>query len=461
MQAVREIYRAYAGRWDSWRIQSVNRRIFSAIVTVGGFTVLIKLIVAGKEVVVANQFGTGDALDAFLIAFLLPSFAINVVAWSFNAALIPTFIQVREHEGREASQRLFSSVMVWSTGLLIAVSALLAVAAPYILPILGSGFSPEKLELTRSLFFVLLATLTVSGLATIWGAILNASERFALVALAPMMTPVITVVALLVMGKVWGIYSLAVGTVCGVVLEAAVLSRGLRRHGFSIIPRWHGMDPAMKQIINQYAPMIAGAFLMGSTTLVDQTMAAMLGPGSVSALSYGNKVVAFAMGIGAMALSTAVLPHFSRMVAVRDWIGVRHTLKTYARLILLVTIPLTLLLIYFSEPLVRIIFERGAFKVADTHLVSQVQVLCLLQVPFYIMGIMFVRLVSSLKANYILLWGTTISVFLNITLNYLFMNLLGVSGIALSTSVVYAASFCFLLYMVTRLLKKSESNKHG
>jgi putative peptidoglycan lipid II flippase len=461
MQAVRDIYRAYAGRWDSWRIQSVNRRIFSAILTVGGLTVLIKLMAAAKEVVVAHQFGTGDALDAFLIAFLLPSFAINVVAGSFNAALVPTFIQVREHEGREAAQRLFSSVMVWSTALLIAVSALLALTASYILPILGSGFSQEKLELTRLLFFVLLPALTVSGLATIWAAILNANERFALAAMAPMMTPVVTVFALLVMGKVWGIYSLAVGTVCGFVLEAGLLSWGLRRHGFSIIPHWHGIDPAMKQVINQYAPMIAGAFLMGSTTLVNQSMVAMLGPGSVSALSYGNKVVALMLGLGSMPLSTAVLPHFSRMAAIGDWRGVRHTLKTYTRLVLLVAIPLTLLLVYFSEPLVGLLFERGAFTAADTHLVGRVQAFYLLQVPFYVLGIMFVRLISSLKANRILMWGTIISVFVNITLNYLFMKWLGVSGIALSTAMVYIVSYCYLLYMTRRLLKKSADDEHG
>jgi putative peptidoglycan lipid II flippase len=456
MQAVREIYRAYAGRWDSWRIQSVNRRIFSAIVTVGGITVLIKLMAAAKEVVVARQFGTGDALDAFLIAFLLPSFAINVVAGSFNAALIPTFIQVREHEGREAAQRLFSNVMVWSTALLVAVSVLLGLLASYILPILGSGFGPGKLALTRSLFFVLLPALTVSGLATIWSSILNASERFALAAVAPMITPIVTVLVLLVMGNIWGVYSLAVGMVCGFVLEASLLSRGLRRHGFSIIPRWHGIDPATKQVINQYVPMIAGAFLMSSTTLVDQSMAAMLGSGSVSALSYGNKVVAFAMGIGATALSTAVLPHFSHMVAMGDWLGVRHTLKTYARLILLVTVPVTLVLVYFSESLVGLLFQRGAFTVADTHLVGQVQAFYLMQAPFYVLGTMLVRLISSLKANYVLMWGTIISVFLNVTLNYLFMKWLGIPGIALSTSVVYTLSFGYLLFMLIRLLQKSE-----
>src|SRR5690349_3413343 len=90
--------------WDAWRIRSANTRIFAAMVTVGGLTVLVKIAAAVKELIVAYQFGTSDALDAFLIAFVLPGFAITLVYGSLNAALIPTYIEVREREGRVAAQ---------------------------------------------------------------------------------------------------------------------------------------------------------------------------------------------------------------------------------------------------------------------------------------------------------------------------------------------------------------------
>ena len=415
---------------------------------------MVKLAAVAKEVAVAHQFGTEDVLDAFLIAFLLPSFAINVVAGSFNAALIPTFIQVREHEGREVAQRLFSSVMVWSTVLLVAVSAFLALTASHVLPILGSGFVVDKLALTRSLFYVLLPALLISGLVTIWAAILNAGERFALAAIAPIMTPIVTVVALLALGRVWGIYALAIGMVGGFMLEAALLAWGLKQRGFSLVPRWHGMTPYVSQVMNQYAPMVAGAFLMGSTTLVDQSMAAMLGSGSVSALSYGNKIVAFVLGVGSLALSTAVFPHFSRMVAVRDWRSIRHILKSYARLILLVSLPMTVLFVYFSEPLVRVIFERGAFTEAATHKVGEVQAMYVLQIAFYLLGILFVRLISAMKGNRILMCSAMVSLPLNVGLNYVLMKYMGVSGIALSTTLVYAFSLAFLSVMSYRMMRR-------
>ena len=238
------------------------------------------------------------------------------------------------------------------------------------------------------------------------------------------------------------------------MLEAALLAWGLKQRGLSLVPRWHGMTPPMRQVVNQYLPMVAGGFLMSSTTLVDQSMAAMLPPGSVSALSYGSKIVALMLGIGSLALSTAIFPYFSRVVAANDWTGMRHTLKTYSGLVLVVTVPITLILICFSESIVRLLFERGAFTEGDTYLVSQIQMLYSYQVPFYVLGVIIVRLISSLKANALLMWGAVISFFLNVILNYVLMQRLGVSGIALSTSVVYCLSFCYLLYQLSRLMRE-------
>src|SRR5688500_7223302 len=199
--------------WNAWRESSVNRRIFVAILTVGGFTVLVKVIAAGKELVVAYQFGTRDVLDAFLIAFLLPTFAFTLVSESLNTALIPIYIRVREHEGPQAAQHLFSSVMVWSVGLLTAASVVLAFTVPYVLHLLASGFGPEKLALTTSLYYLLLPWLILSGVATIWSAVLNAQNRFAVAATVPMVTPLVTILILLLLAGYWGIYALAVGTV--------------------------------------------------------------------------------------------------------------------------------------------------------------------------------------------------------------------------------------------------------
>lgn len=439
--------------WDTWQTQSVNRRIFSALMTIGGMTVLAKIASAGKDLVVAYQFGAGDELDAFLMAFLIPSFAINLIGGSLNAALIPTYIQVRKQEGMAAAANLYASVLSGSLFLLSATSVALFAAGPFLLRTVAVEFSQEKLALTGSLYNTLLPCLLLSGLATTWGAILNAHERFSLAAIAPAVLAFMTIFVLLALNSAMNIYALAIGVLAGTVCHAALLGWGVDREGLRLLPGWSGVTPALKAVWNQYAPMLAGAALIGSTEVVGQIMAASLGSGSVSILSYGNKIPMLLLGVGSLAAGTAVLPYFSEMVAAGQWEEIRHTLLTYARLIAAVTIPLTAILVAFSEPIVELLFQRGAFTDAHTRQVAWVQSLALLQIVPFALGILAVRLLSSLKANHILMWGSAISLVLTIILNYLFIQPLGVAGIALATSLMYGVSMCFLYAMVFRLLR--------
>lgn len=432
---------------------SVNRKIFGAAVTVALMTMLVKVAAVFRELVVAWRFGISDALDAFFIALLIPSFIISVVAESFNAALIPTYIRVREQEGNQAAQRLLSGTIVWSMGLLGVTTILILATAPLYLPYLASGFTPEKIDLTFHLLCAILPNVLLSGIIVIWSAVLNAGERFALAALSPIITSIITII-LLLMFPSWSVFSLPAGLVGGAALEISLLGVLLRKQGISLRPKWYGFDTHMRHVAKQYVPMIAGAFLMCSTLLVDQSMAAMLLPGSVAALNYGNRLVALPINIATQALGTAVIPYFSKMVAEQNWKGVRHTLKHYMRLIFFITVPLTVLIVIFSDLLVKIMLQRGSFTANDTYLVAQIQSFNALQIPFYVANILVVKLISALRANYILMYGSLINLTANIILNYLFMQKLGIAGIALSTSCVYMISFSFVYCSWLRVSSK-------
>lgn len=445
----------------TWRTESVNRQVFAAMMTVGGVTVVVKLAAMVKEVFTARAFGTSNALDAYLMAFLVPQFAIYLIGGTLGAALIPTYIEVRERDGRDAAQRLLSSVMVWTTAMLGVVTLILAGLADWVLASVASGFGPEKLGLTRSMYWLLLATLVISGLGAMWGAVLNAWDRFALAAAVPLITSLLVVGLVVGYAERWGVFTLAAGIVAGAMLETTIMGWGLLRQGVSLVPRWHGSSAAVKRVLAQYVPMVAGAFLMGSGNLVSQSMAAMLGAGTVSALAYGSKITNLLVGVAAVAVSTAVLPHFSKMVAAQDWRGVRHTVMTYARLLLLVSLPVTACLMYLSEPLTVLLFQRGAFTAKDSHLVSQIQVMYLLQVPPYVVSMLFVRLISALKANHLMMWGCGVNLLLTVGLTYVCVQWLDAAGVALATSLVYLLSLAFLMTVSLRLLKQKTVQPVG
>lgn len=444
--------RTIVDRWRRWLVVSDNRRIFGAALAIGVAIFAVKAVALAKDLVVASSFGTSNALDAFLMAFVLPSFVFNLVGNAFGAALIPTYIEVRERRGNEAAARLLSSIVLVGGGLLGAVMLLLALLGPYALPWLAQGFAPDKLALTQRLFYFMLPCVACSGIAAMWSAVLNARERFALPELSQAAVPVCSVAALLLGGERWGIYALTAGFVAGFVAQVAVLAWGGRRQRISLAPRWHGPTPELRLVVGQFLPMLAGGLLLGTAPLIDQAMAATLDPGSVATLGYGSKVVGLVLALGSISIGTAVFPYFSRMIAAGDFAAARHTLATYSRLILLATIPAALALVLLSDPIVRIIFERGEFGVADTQAVGAVQALAAIQIPFYVLCILFVRLISALKANHVLMIGTALSFVVNLSMDYVLKEVLGVAGIALSTTLVYVCSLAFLGFMLRRLL---------
>ncbi|ARV62582.1 murein biosynthesis integral membrane protein MurJ [Nostocales cyanobacterium HT-58-2] len=449
--------------WTNLTSGSTSRKIFGAAVTVGLLTALVKVVAFVKELVVAWKFGTGDTVDAFLIALVVPSFIFNVIADPFSAALIPNYIRVLEQQGKKAAQNLFSGVTAWALGLLAITTILIIAAAPVYLPRIATGFDQQKLDLTMHLLYVIAPVNLICVIIVILGAVLNAGERFALAALSPILTPAITILLLLKF-KSWGVFALAGGLVGGAVLEMLILGVALNRQGVFLLPKLYKFDAHLRQVTGQYLPTIAGAFLICSSSIVDQSMAAMLSPGSVASLNYGYRVIASPISLISTALTAAVIPYFSKMVACQDWTGLRRTLESYIRLIFLASVPFMGLMLVFSERIVQLVFQRGSFTSEDTHLVAQIQSCFALQIPFYLGNVLLLKLIISMGKNKILIWVNGFNLLIDIILNYLFMQWIGIKGIALSTSSVYVFSFLILLFFANKQLnfyKRNAKINHG
>jgi len=435
---------------------TVRNKILSAATIVGAFTIFSQIGGFAKELTVAAWFGTGDALDAFLIALLVPTFAVNVLAGSLSASFLPTFIQVYKKQGIAGAQKILSNVISWFIFFCFILSVFLILLAPIYLPGLCSGFSPEKLNLTKIILYLLVPIILLKGLSNICAGVLNALENFALPAAFQIFGPLSAILLILTVGTSLGIYALVFGTVLGFVLETFFVGAALTRRNFSLRPNILRSDPDMRIIIGQFLPVVAGTIIMGSTEIVDKGMAAALSSGSVASLNYGSKIIAAVLTLATTAIGTAVLPYFARMVAEKDWENIRSTIKYYLGIIFFLGIPTVLLIYWLSDNITQIIFQRGSFTAGDTAIVSSVQSLFAFQIPFYVASIVVVRLISSLRANHILMWGAAINLFTNVILNIVFIHFIGLKGIALSTSCVYLISFVFLFYFDNKLLLREE-----
>lgn len=440
--------------------------LWGAAFVVGGLTAAAKLAALLKDSLVAARFGSGAEMDAFLLALVVPSFLINVAAGTLPAALTPTYIAVREQEGdvaaRVLARAVFATTFRWLSVLAV-LAGLMSLAYGW-LP--GTHLAATTRTMLPLLALWLAPYTLVQGVCAAWSGLLAAERGYAISAIAPIAQPLGIALAIVTSsalgGASLGAGVLVIGLLGGTLVQGALYAWSLRARGLPLMA-WKVPSPltaatreALGRVRAQYFPAVAGAVLMSATSVIDQTMAAWLPPGSVSALGFGTKLSAVMMSVGAIALSTTLLPHLSELVARRQWKALRVLERRVALVILVTTVPVTFACIVAAEPIVRLLFQRGAFTGAETVTVAKVQSAYLLQLPVHLLGILYVRLISALQANRLMTIGSAVNLVVNILLNVLFMRWFGVAGIALSTAGVYAVSCTFLAIASHRRLAAAE-----
>ena len=290
--------------------------MFAPLVAVGAVTVLVKLAGAVKVVIITRHFGLGDAAGACLIAFASIIFSAEAISAATNASLIPMLVAMRERGDAEALRTVLSTITLLTLLQLASISTVLLLFGGQILSWIASGFDAHKLEVARSLLAWMLPVLVLSGITATWRGVLNSVGEFAIPAASPVFVPLLTIVAVVLKGS--------------------------------------AMNESSRAGLQQYGPMLMGACLLSGSAVVNNSIAAMLARGSVAAFTYGTKVVTVILAIGSAAIATVALPHFSRLAARREWTLISETNKTFYRLTLLITVPLTGALAYASEPLSRL-----------------------------------------------------------------------------------------------------------
>ncbi|NQV21283.1 MAG: hypothetical protein HQ511_07695 [Rhodospirillales bacterium] len=415
-------------------------RIAGATLLVGTLTAIARSTTVAREIVAASAFGTAEVLDAYLIAYAVPVFLLGAVSGSLQSAFIPKYIALGKKQGAEAADRLLASTLGALLLGLGGVTLALVAAARYVLPLMALNFDADNLALARDLLYLMAPAIFLGAVPIAYSAWLNARERFRVPALLPGVGPLVAVLGLLIYGPTYGIRALAGGTVAGAAAEVAVVVLAARMAGRQLPWPRFGVTADLIALGREFWPLLFGTLLFSSTTLVDQVMAAALAPGSVAALGFGSRVTALVIAIAGVGVATSVLPAFSRLVADRDWPVLGRTLVQYGAIVVVLSAAISAAVALFTVPVTELLFERGNFTGADTARVAQVQGYFVLQLPFFLISLVLVRLLSALTSNRIVFAITAFNSVLNVVFNYVLMQSMGVAGIALSTTLVHLLS---------------------
>ncbi len=443
--------------WRSLTSGSVNRQIFGATLTVGLATLLAKLAGFAKEALVAANFGLSDQLDVFLMAFTLIGFPWSVFMVALQTTFIPTFIQASVRDGDPAAQRLLSKTVALALAVMAVLAVLWIGILPQVLKVVAHGFSPAKTQQVESVTRSLVPYFFLAGLNLMGYGVLQAKKHFFLNGLIPIFLPLSIGFLLVSFGERFQVQVMVWGTNLGAFLEFLALQIALRRRGFKLIPGWDYTRGQARGLINKTGVLAVGTLAMSLNLLISQSMASSLDSGTISALAYGYKIPTTINSLLVSAAGTAVLPFFSEMVARRDWSACAGTLYRYSKLFLLLSLPAVVLMAVLSEPIIKIVFERGSFDPGATAMVVPIQQAYLTLIPSYLLGMLPLQLIIAMGKTHVLTVNSFLIVPLNLLLTWWFMKLWGATGIAVASSVSsLAATFLGFAYVYLSLKKEKH-----
>lgn len=322
-----------------------------------------------RQIVIASLFGASGEVSAWRVASAVPTMIYDLlIEGMLSAALVPVFSEYLATRSREELWRLASVVLSVAAVGLGGVVLLLEVLAPQVAWLMGSGFPPDLLALTTRFIRLMLPAALLFGLVGILVGLLYALRAFTFPALSGAVFNLGIVLAAPLLAGHLDIYSLCVGVLLGAAFQLAVLLPGLRGIPLRFTLAWR--HAGLRRIGTLYAPIVASLVVSRAQIVVDRNLASHTGEQSIAWMDNATTLFQFPHGLIAIAISLAVLPALSQHAARQDGEGYQTTLLRGLRLVLALSIPATVGLFVLAEPLIRLIYEHGAFTASDTQWTS-------------------------------------------------------------------------------------------
>ncbi len=343
--------------------------------TVGGLTMISRVLGFIRDVVIARVFGAGLGTDAFFVAFKIPNFMRRLFAeGAFSQAFVPVLSEYKAQQPVAEVRTLIADAAGTLGGVLTLLSVAGMLGAPLLVMLFAPGFvgDGEKFALTSELLRVTFPYILFISMAALVGGVLNTYSRFAVPAITPVWLNLILIAAAL-----WGapyfeqpIEALAWGVFLAGLVQLVFQLPAVARLGLLARPRWGWRDPGVRRILNLMLPAIFGSSVAQVNLLVDTIIASFLVTGSVSWLYYSDRLVEFPLGVFGVALGTVILPNLSRQHAEAAPEDFARTLDWAVRWVLLIGVPATVGLALLAGPMLVTLFHYGAFTDEDARMAT-------------------------------------------------------------------------------------------
>ncbi|MFM2111388.1 MAG: hypothetical protein RLZZ271_48 [Pseudomonadota bacterium] len=456
--------------------------LFKAASVVSLMTLLSRVTGLARELLMASTFGASALTDAFNVAFRIPNLLRRLFAeGAFSQAFVPVLASTRAQHGDDATRVLIDKVATLLAWALVLTSLIGVLGAPLLVWIMASGMQQDAHGYAAAVFMTrwMFPYIALVSLVALSAGILNTWKRFAV----PAATPVFLNIAMILaawkgapwfQGMGWEpIYAMAAGVMAGGVIQLAVQLPVLLRLG--LLPRiaftWRGVREAAafdgsRRVLGLMLPALLGVSVAQISLLINTQIASHLGPGSVSWVSYGDRLMEFPTALLGVALGVVLTPQLSAAKASGDAERYSAMLDWGLRLVVLLGVPCAVALVTFAMPLVATLFHHGAFTLRDVSQTTPV-------LMGYGVGLLGLLAIKILAPAYYARQDTRTPMLIAVSvlvltqlMNALFVPLLaqhgiGHAGLALSIGVAALLNACMLLLGLLRRKSYVPANGWG
>jgi putative peptidoglycan lipid II flippase len=429
--------------------------LLRSVATVGSFTLVSRVLGFIRDILTAAILGAGPVADAFFVAQRLPNLFRSLFAeGAFSAAFVPLASAALADGGERAAREFAEEAFAVLFAVLLFFVVAGEFAMPWVMRVIAPGFEsdPGKFELVVSLTRITFPYLLFISLTALQGGLLNAVDRFAAPAATPILLNLFLIAALFLMRR----FDWHDGQALAWALTAAGIAQFLwlmgscARAGVRLRLRPPRLTPRVKETLRIMGPGVFGAGVTQLNLLISTALASLLPGGSVSYLYYADRLNQLPLGVVGIAVGTAILPPLSRQVRTGDLTGAAATQNRGVELALLLTLPAAAALMVLAEPILTVLFQRGAFGAGATAATAAA-------LAAYAAGLPAFVLVKVLAPAFFAHRNTTTpvkvavgSMAVNLALTLILMQFLAHVGVAIALSAAGWAQALVLLLLLSR-----------
>ncbi len=408
-------------------------------------TILAKVVGFAREQVLSFVYGTSMYTDIYVMAMNIPNVIFAAIGAALSTTFIPIYCDINENKGEKEARKFTNNILTIVFIMCLIIAILGIIFTKPLLKVFAFGFTGETLTIAINYTRILIGSIIFIGIANVLTSYLQVKNNFTIPGLISLPQNIIVIIAIIISMK-YGPSVMVWGTLIGMSMQILFQLPFAYKEGYRINPYLNIKDESLKKMLILTGPVLVGVTVHQVNTMIDRSIASTLGEGAISALNFADRLNSFVLALFITSIVAVIYPMFSKLSTANNKEMLKNYIVKSSNSIILLVMPVAVGSITFATPIVRLLFERGAFDENATQMTSIALVMYSVGLVAYGLRDIINKVFYSLQDTKTPMIYGVLAMGLNIILNITLSKFMGHAGLALGTSL--SAIICTMLLYI-------------